>query len=104
MVSEAKVTRADYPRVLSYIWGGNETKWELEPTSTGTKLTLWATINKGFIAMGAAGWHLCIAVMDSYLSGDPVGRRVGMDALKDGNWQRLNTEYSERFGVKEVSW
>jgi len=36
---ETKVTRADAPKLLEY----TDTRWELEPMSTGTRLTLWPT-------------------------------------------------------------
>ena len=58
-VSETKVTRADAPRVLEYNWGGQEIRWELEPLTNGTRLTLWHNIDRHFISMGAAGWHIC---------------------------------------------
>jgi len=29
---------------------------------------------------------------------------VGADALKFGDWQRLNGEYAKQFGVEPVSW
>src|SRR5215472_16714961 len=50
---ETKVTRAEAPKLLEY----NDTRWELEPSSTGTRLTLWHKIDRRFISMGAAGWH-----------------------------------------------
>ena len=90
-VSEAKVTRADAPKVLEYTWWGKEMRWELEPVGNGTRLTLWHNIDRGYIAWGAAGWHICLDVLDQLLSGDPIGRIVGADAIKFGGWQRLNT-------------
>src|SRR3982751_169505 len=53
--SEARVPRADAPRVLEYNWGDHEMRWELEPSGDGTRLTLWTNIGHRFIAMGAAG-------------------------------------------------
>ena len=104
-VSETKVTRADAPRVLEFNWGGQDIRWELEPLGAkGTKLTLWHNIDRRFIAMGAAGWHVCLDVMDHLLDGHPTGRLVGADALKSGDWQRLNAEYSKQFGVEAASW
>lgn len=76
MVSEATVTRAEAPRAL----------------------------NRQFIAMGAAGWHVCLDVMDHLLGGTPLGRIVGADALQFEGWQRLNAEYAQQFGVKAPSW
>ncbi len=98
-VSETTVTRADAPRLLEYKWGGNDIRWELEAFSGGTRLTLWHNIDRRFISMGAAGWHICLDVLDHLLSGTPIGRMVGPDAIKFGGWQRLNAEYAQQFGI-----
>jgi hypothetical protein len=98
-VTETKVTRADAPRVLEYNWGGGDIRWNLEPSGTGTRLTLWANIDRRYIAMGAAGWHLSIDVMDHMLSGDPIGRIVGPEAMKFGPWQELNSRYAKQFSA-----
>jgi uncharacterized protein YndB with AHSA1/START domain len=103
-VSETRVTRADAPRLLEYNWGGQELRWELEPVASGTRLTLLHNIDRNFISMGAAGWQICFDVLERLLSGHPIGRMVGGDALKSGGWQRLNAEYATQFGVKPPSW
>ena len=97
-VSETTVTRADAPKVLEYNWWGKDIRWELEPLGSGTRLTLWHNIDRRFIAMGAAGWHICVDVLDHLLGGTPIGRIVGGDAMKFGGWQRLNAEYTKQFG------
>jgi uncharacterized protein YndB with AHSA1/START domain len=98
-VSETNVTRADAPRVLEYSWGGNDIRWELEPLANGTRLTLWHNIDRRFVSMGAAGWHICFDVLDRLLAGHPIGRIVGGDAMKFG-WQRLHAEYTAQFGTE----
>jgi uncharacterized protein YndB with AHSA1/START domain len=98
-VSETRVTQADEPSVLEYKWGGFDMRWELEATTLGTRLTLWTTIGRRFISMGAAGWHMCFDVLDHLLSGIPIGRIVGREAMKFG-WQRLNAEYARQFGIE----
>ena len=103
-VSETKVTRADAPKLLEYNWGGQDIRWELESVGGGTRLTLWHNIDRRFISMGAAGWHICLDVLDHLLGGNPIGRMVGPDAMKFGGWQRLNAEYAEQFGVEFPSW
>ena len=102
-VSETRVTRADAPSVLEYNWGGFDMRWELEATDLGTRLTLWTTIGPRFISMGAAGWHMCLDVLDYLLSGTPIGRIVGSEAMKFG-WQRLNAEYAKQFGIEAPNW
>jgi uncharacterized protein YndB with AHSA1/START domain len=98
-VTEARIKRADAPRALEFNWGGQDIRWELEPLSGGTRLTLWHNIDRRFIAMGAAGWHICFDVLERLLAGEAIGRIVGADAMKFGGWQRLHAEYAAQFGI-----
>jgi uncharacterized protein YndB with AHSA1/START domain len=103
-VSETQVKRADAPRLLEFNWGGQDIRWELEPLAGGgTRLTLWHTIDRNFIAMGAAGWHICFDVLERLLSGHAIGRIAGADAMQFG-WQRLHAEYAQQFGVEAPAW
>jgi uncharacterized protein YndB with AHSA1/START domain len=98
MVSESQIKRADKPKLLEFNWGGNDIRFQLEPLgSGGTKLTLWHNIDRNYIAMGAAGWHICLDVLDHLLADQPIGRLVGPDAMKFGGWQRLHGEYAKQF-------
>src|SRR5438093_11283043 len=99
-VTETKVRRADAPKALEYNWGGFDMRWELEAFAGGTRLTLWTNIDRRFISMGAAGWHICFDVLERLLAGEPIGRIVGGEAMKFGGWQRLNAEYAKQFGVE----
>jgi uncharacterized protein YndB with AHSA1/START domain len=98
-VTEARIKRADAPKALEFNWGGQDIRWELEPLSSGTRLTLWHNIDRRFISMGAAGWHICFDVLERFLAGESIGRIVGADAMKFGGWQRLHAEYAAQFGV-----
>jgi uncharacterized protein YndB with AHSA1/START domain len=100
MVTETTIKRADAPKLLEYNWGGNDIRWELEPLGSGTRLTLWHNIDRRYIAWGAAGWHICLDVLDRSLSGDPVGRMVGPEVMKFEGWQRLTAEYGKQFGAE----
>jgi len=100
LVSATMVTRADRPKVLEYSWGGNDMRWELEPSGAGTRLTLWHNIDRRFIAMGAAGWQVCFDVMDHMLSATPIGRIVAGDAMQFDGWHRLHAEYKKQFGIE----
>ncbi|MBZ5604535.1 MAG: SRPBCC family protein [Acidobacteriia bacterium] len=93
---ETRVTRADDSKVLEY----GDIRWELEPFGSGTRLTLWHSIDRRFISMGAAGWHIAFDVLDRHLAGTPIGRLVGGDAMKFAGWRRLNAEYAKQFGVE----
>jgi uncharacterized protein YndB with AHSA1/START domain len=103
-ISETIITRAEAPKLLEYNWGGNDLRWQLEPWDGGTRLTLWHNIDRGFIAWGAAGWHLCLDVLERYLDGEPLGRMVGVEVMKFSGWQRLVAEYSQQFGLDSPAW
>jgi len=104
LVTETTVTRADAPKLLEYRWGGNDMRWELEPSGQGTRMTLWTIIPRPYISMGAAGWHICFDVLDHLLGGAPLGRMVGPDTMKFGGWQRLNAEYAKQLSVELPNW
>ena len=97
---ETRVTRADAPKVLEY----DDTRWELEAFGGGTRLTLWHSIDRRFIAWGAAGWHISFDVLDRLLAGQPIGRIAGTDAMKFAGWQRLVAEYAKQFGAETPGW
>ena len=97
---ETKVTRADAPKLLEY----SDIRWVLEAFGSGTRLTLWHSIDRRFISWGAAGWHICFDVLDYLLRGTPIHRIVGADAMKFGGWQRLNVEYAKQFGIEAPGW
>ena len=103
-VSDTTVKRAEAPKLLESSWGDNELRWQLEPLGTGTRLTLWHHSDRRFLAMGAAGWHICLDVLDHLLSGTPIGRIVAGDAMKFAGWQRLHAEYARQFGVETPEW
>ena len=102
-VSETTVKRAEAPRLLEYSWGGSDLRWELETLGSGTRLTLWHNIDRRFISWGAAGWQICLDVLDRLLVGVPIGRIVGPEALKLEGWQRLAAEYATQFAVEPRS-
>jgi hypothetical protein len=95
-VSEAIVTRADRPSILEF----GDMRWELEPLGSGTRLTLWHSIDRRFIVWGAAGWHISLDVLDRLLAGTPIGRIAGADSMRLTAWHRLTAEYAQQFGVK----
>jgi len=90
---DTAVTQADPPNTLEY----GDIRWELEPRGNGTRLTLWHSIDRRFVSWGAAGWHICFDVLDQLLSGTPIGRIAGSDAMQFEGWQRLTAEYAKQF-------
>lgn len=103
LVSETTIRRAEKPTLLEYNWGDQTLKWQLEAIPGGTRLKLWHRIDRRFIAMGAAGWHICLDVLEYLLAGTPLGRIVGPDAMNFG-WPELNRQYASMFGVEPISW
>ena len=97
---ETRVTRAEAPKALEY----DDTRWELEAIGGGTRLTLWTKIDRRFISMGAAGWHIAFDVLDRLLGGTPIGRIAGAEAMQFEGWQRLNAEYAKQFGIEAPKW
>ena len=93
--SETMVTRAEAPRLLEFY----DIRWELETLGRGTRLTLWHSIDRRFIAWGAAGWHICFDVLDRLLEGAPIGRIAGADAIQFG-WKQLVGEYAKQFDLE----
>jgi hypothetical protein len=98
LISETSIERADEPRVLEYRWGDGNLRWEREDFGGGTRLTLWRNIDRRYISLGAAGWHICLDVLDRALSATPLGRIVGPEAMKCEGWQRLNADYAKQSG------
>ncbi len=90
---EVKVTRAEPPTFLEY----GDSRWELEPTAEGTRLTMYQAIDRRFISWGAATWHISFDVLDRLLGGNPIPPIAGPDAMKFDGWQRLNGEYAALF-------
>jgi uncharacterized protein YndB with AHSA1/START domain len=91
--SEVAVRVAEPPRLLEYTWDKDVLRWELEPTASGTRLTLRHTVeDKDWIPRVAGGWHICLDVADLFLSGRPVGRIVAEEAKAYG-WEDLHAHY-----------
>jgi uncharacterized protein YndB with AHSA1/START domain len=94
----ATVRAAVAPELLEYVWGDDLLRWELEPSGAGTRLTLRHTLAKPDMdAMVAAGWHICFAVLDRLLAGDPVGVIRGQDSMRYG-WADLRDGYAGKLG------
>jgi uncharacterized protein YndB with AHSA1/START domain len=92
----SNVLRAQPPTLLEYDWGGDLLRWELEPTASGTRLTLRHTVaERDDVPKMAAGWHLCLAVADRLMDGEPVGPIRGADALNYG-WEELRDRYRDQ--------
>jgi uncharacterized protein YndB with AHSA1/START domain len=96
-VTENTIKRAEAPKLLEYNWGDFNVRWELEPVGAGTRLTIWQNIDRRYVSWGAAGWHVCFDVLEHLLSGNPLGRLTGPEAMKIEGFQRLIGEYTKQF-------
>jgi hypothetical protein len=104
MTTPANVLRAERPRLLEYEWGGDLLRWELEPSATGTRLTLRQTMaHRAWAPRVAAGWHLCLDVADRALAGETVARVVG-PAVREHGWIEANDAYADRLGIPSKGW
>ena len=100
-VSASRVTRVEALKLLQLDWGGQQMRWELEALAGNrTRLTLWHGIDRRYIAMGAAGWHVCLDVLERSLGGQPIGRLAGPVVMKLEGWQRLHRDYAKQLGVE----
>ena len=92
------VIAVDPPRELVRRWGDDVVRWRLSPTATGCVLTLEQSMrDRDPAAMNAAGWHLCLDVLDGTLAGAEPARVVGEAALDHG-WESLRDDYAELLG------
>lgn len=101
LVSETKIVRAEFPHELEYTWGDSNLRWKLEDYGGGTRLSLWASIDRRYVAMGAAGWHLCLDVMGRFLDDRPMGRKVGPETMQFEGWRQLHAEYAKKFAATD---
>ena len=101
---EGEFTEFDPPRLLAYTWGDEDLRWELEPTADGCRLALTHTFDERSgiphpagprkkAARTAAGWHVCLAALDTLLDRGPRDN----DRSGDQPWQPLYERYVEMF-------
>ncbi len=96
------VTVAKAPTRLEYTWGTDVLFWQLDPTDSGTRLTLRHTVqSEDSLSKVAAGWHICLDVADLLLEGRTLGAIRGQEATRYG-WAELNDSYASRLGRTTV--
>ncbi|MGH3678130.1 MAG: SRPBCC family protein [Mycobacterium sp.] len=94
------VIAVDPPHELQHRWGDDDVvRWRLEPTATGCRLTLEQSMrDRDKAAMNAAGWQICLDVLEETLAGTASGRVVGQDAERH-DWESLRDRYAKLLGV-----
>ncbi|MER5428185.1 SRPBCC family protein [Streptomyces sp. NPDC002588] len=73
--STGRVLAVDAPRHLSFAWGGDELRFDLEAvTGDRTRLTLTDVLESpDTAARNAAGWEVCLAALDARADGGTGG-------------------------------
>jgi uncharacterized protein YndB with AHSA1/START domain len=92
---DGEVISVDAPHELVHRWGDDVVRWRLAPTASGCLLTLEQTMRqRDPAAMNAAGWDVCLTVLDEVLGGAYTTRATGPTALERGR-AALRDEYAE---------
>ncbi|MFI7387835.1 SRPBCC family protein [Streptomyces sp. NPDC049813] len=86
------VLTADAPRHLSYSWGADELRFDLEPLPDGgTRLTLTDVLERSdTAARTAAGWDVCLSALDA---ADRGAASDGAHAGSRAPWKELYDAY-----------
>ncbi|MFI0508783.1 SRPBCC family protein [Streptomyces sp. WSLK1-5] len=74
--STGRVIAVDEPRHLSFEWGGDELRFDLEALDENrTRLTLTNVLQAAdTAARNGAGWEVCLAALDAHARGERPGR------------------------------
>ncbi|MFI5794453.1 SRPBCC family protein [Streptomyces sp. NPDC051677] len=86
--STGRVLAVDAPRRLSYAWGGDELRFDLEAVpGDRTRLTLTDVLQSAdTAARNAAGWEVCLTALDA---------RADAAAGETGSWEAYYRAYVE---------
>jgi uncharacterized protein YndB with AHSA1/START domain len=90
---DGEVLVCDPPRVLELRWGPDIILFEIEGAPGGSTLTLTHTFGEhGKAARDAAGWHECLDMLESVVSGETPTWAAGE------RWAEVHPSYMESFG------
>jgi uncharacterized protein YndB with AHSA1/START domain len=97
---DGEVVAFEPPRLLAYTWGEDELRFELRGHDEGSALTLTHTFDDRFkAARDAAGWEVCLQALVTMLAAGPKAPGGKGARLPQGDWQHVNSEYEQRFGI-----
>ncbi|MFF2503201.1 SRPBCC family protein [Streptomyces sp. NPDC058067] len=84
--STGRVIAVDAPRHLSFSWGGDELRFDLEALDGGrTRFTLTNVLEAAdTAARNAAGWEVCLDALDAADRGRPL---AGLDTGASDRWK-----------------
>ncbi|QXC60797.1 SRPBCC family protein [Aquihabitans sp. G128] len=96
------VVAVDPPRLLAFLWGTDELRMELEPTTDGgCLLTFTDTVDVlGHSARNAAGWHVCLDRLPEHLGGAEVDAPTSEPT---NEWQAHFDRYAAAFGPEAAT-
>lgn len=84
------------PQEVTHRWGKDRLRWRIitgGTASEGARLKLEMELAQPeFASYYAAGWHICLAVLDAVLAGESQERIVGEAAFEYG-WKELQKMY-----------
>ncbi|MFD9461099.1 SRPBCC family protein [Streptomyces sp. NPDC060027] len=92
--STGRVLAVDPPRHLSFEWGGDELRFDLEVLDGGrTRFTLTNVLDeRNTAARNGAGWEVCLTALDAAARGERSG---GPHAGGNAPWKEIYRRYVE---------
>ena len=89
--TEGRVTALEPPHLFAFDWGGEQLRFELEPTRDGCRLRFTHFLSEGIqAARDAAGWEMCLTQLDLLLAGEnPEAPGIGATP----EWRDLHDKY-----------
>lgn len=84
---------------LAHTWGDDVVRWVLDDESLRCEMTL---ARPEFASYYAAGWQVCLAVLQALLEGEEQERTVGEDAMRHG-WIELQEHYFHALPAQELA-
>ncbi|MDN3026781.1 SRPBCC family protein [Streptomyces sp. S.PB5] len=90
--STGRVIAVDPPRHLSFEWGGDELRFDLEALDdSSTRFTLTNVLSEeNAAARNGAGWEVCLAALDAHARGEDFG---GPHAGAEAPWKGFYDGY-----------
>jgi uncharacterized protein YndB with AHSA1/START domain len=86
-----EVTELDPPRLFAFTWDGDALRFELSPDGAGCRLRFTHVFEQAdTAARDAAGWHVCLDVLERRLAGEDTASPSG-DPTEP--WRALYEQY-----------
>lgn len=83
---------------ITHRWGEDTVEWMVEDGRLVCRMLLATPEHAPYYA---AGWQVCLGVLDALLSGEEQERIVGMDAMAHG-WEELRRMYVEELDCPDI--